>query len=127
TIAPLSQYASDTALHPSPTRRSSDLRHELESQIEPFKGLLLGLFFIAVGMGIDLDRIAAEPLLIAGGVGLLLVVKFGVLLGIGKVARLQPGHSLLLGGTLWLGGEFAFVVFHEALRVRLLTDRKSVV
>ncbi|ADV28607.1 potassium efflux system protein [Pseudoxanthomonas suwonensis 11-1] len=99
----------------------SEYRHELESQIEPFKGLLLGLFFIAVGMGIDLDRIVAEPWLIAGGVGLLLLVKFGVLLGIGKVARLQPGHSLLLGGTLWLGGEFAFVVFHEALRVRLVT------
>lgn len=99
----------------------SEYRHELESQIEPFKGLLLGLFFIAVGMGIDLDRIVAEPWLIAAGVGLLLVVKFGVLLGIGKVARLQPGHGLLLGGTLWLGGEFAFVVFHEALRVRLLT------
>lgn len=99
----------------------SEYRHELESQIEPFKGLLLGLFFIAVGMGIDLDRIVAEPWLIAGGVGLLLLVKFGVLLGIGKVARLQPGHSLLLGGTLWLGGEFAFVVFHEALRVRLIT------
>ncbi|RRN55600.1 glutathione-regulated potassium-efflux system protein KefB [Pseudoxanthomonas sp. SGNA-20] len=99
----------------------SEYRHELESQIEPFKGLLLGLFFIAVGMGIDLDRIVAEPWLIAAGVGLLLVVKFGVLLGIGKVARLQPGHGLLLGGTLWLGGEFSFVVFHEALRVRLLT------
>jgi Kef-type K+ transport system membrane component KefB len=39
----------------------SEFRHELESQIEPFKGLLLGLFFIAVGMGIDLTRIAAEP------------------------------------------------------------------
>jgi Kef-type K+ transport system membrane component KefB len=46
----------------------SEFRHELESQIEPFKGLLLGLFFIAVGMGIDLDRIAAEPWLIAAGV-----------------------------------------------------------
>src|SRR5690606_20067590 len=49
----------------------SEYRHELESQIEPFKGLLLGLFFIAVGMGIDLDRIAAEPWLVAGGVAVL--------------------------------------------------------
>ena len=46
----------------------SEFRHELESQIEPFEGLLLGLFFIAVGMGIDLDRVAAEPQLIAAGV-----------------------------------------------------------
>src|SRR5690606_29595637 len=60
----------------------SEFRHELEAQIEPFKGLFLGLFFIAVGMGIDLDRIAAEPGMIAAGVGMLLLVKFGVLYGI---------------------------------------------
>ncbi|KAF1685725.1 glutathione-regulated potassium-efflux system protein KefB [Pseudoxanthomonas broegbernensis] len=100
----------------------SEYRHELESRIEPFKGLLLGLFFIAVGMTIDLDRIAAEPWLVAGGVGLLLVAKFAVLCGVGRLARLAPGHALMLGGTLWLGGEFAFVVFHEALRVRLLSS-----
>ncbi|WP_051414283.1 monovalent cation:proton antiporter-2 (CPA2) family protein [Pseudoxanthomonas suwonensis] len=99
----------------------SEYRHELESQIEPFKGLLLGLFFIAVGMGIDLDRIAREPWLIAGGVGLLLVVKFSVLYAVARVARLPRGSALMLGGTLWLGGEFAFVVFQEALRVRLLS------
>lgn len=99
----------------------SEYRHEVESQIAPFKGLLLGLFFIAVGMGIDLDRIAGEPVLVAGGVALLLLVKFGVLYGIGRIARLVPSHALMLGGTLWLGGEFAFVVFHEALRVDLVS------
>lgn len=100
----------------------SEFRHELESQIEPFKGLLLGLFFIAVGMGIDLDRVVAEPALIAIGVGALLVVKFGLLFGIGKVARLSTRHAVLLGSVLWLGGEFAFVVFNEAQRVHLLGD-----
>jgi len=99
----------------------SEYRHELESQIEPFKGLLLGLFFIAVGMGIDLDRIVAEPGLVACGVALLLLVKFAVLFGIGRAARLATSHALMLGGTLWLGGEFAFVVFQEALRVRLVS------
>lgn len=69
----------------------SEFRHELESQIEPFKGLLLGLFFIAVGMGIDLDRIVAEPAMIAAGVAILLVVKFGLLFGIGKLAKLRTG------------------------------------
>ena len=98
----------------------SEYRHELESQIEPFKGLLLGLFFIAVGMGIDLDRIVAEPWLIGGGVALLLVVKFVVLFVVGRVAGIPAGHAMMLGGSLWLGGEFAFVVFNEALRVRLL-------
>ncbi|WP_421567747.1 monovalent cation:proton antiporter-2 (CPA2) family protein [Stenotrophomonas sp. PD6] len=100
----------------------SEFRHELESQIEPFKGLLLGLFFIAVGMGIDLDRVVAEPALIAIGVAVLLVVKFGLLFGIGKVARLSTRHALLLGSVLWLGGEFAFVVFNEAQRANLLGD-----
>jgi len=99
----------------------SEYRHELESQIEPFKGLLLGLFFIAVGMGIDLDRIAAEPGLIAAGVAALLLVKFGVLFGVGRIAGLATAHALMLGGTLWLGGEFAFVVFQEALRVGLVS------
>jgi len=99
----------------------SEYRHELESQIEPFEGLLLGLFFIAVGMGIDLDRIAAEPLLVAGGVGLLLVVKFALLFLIGQLARLPLRSCLMLGTMLWLGGEFAFVVFNDALRFGLLS------
>ncbi|HCT26373.1 MAG TPA: hypothetical protein DIW85_09160 [Stenotrophomonas sp.] len=98
----------------------SEFRHELEAQIEPFKGLLLGLFFIAVGMGIDLDRIAAEPWLIAAGVAILLVVKFGLLYAIGRIAKLSSRQSLLLGSVLWLGGEFAFVVFNEAQRAHLL-------
>ncbi|RRU07465.1 monovalent cation:proton antiporter-2 (CPA2) family protein [Stenotrophomonas sp. 278] len=98
----------------------SEFRHELEAQIEPFKGLLLGLFFIAVGMGIDLDRVVAEPGLVAIGVAALLVVKFGLLFAIGKLAKLTTRHALMLGSVLWLGGEFAFVVFNEAQRVNLL-------
>ena len=100
----------------------SEFRHELESQIQPFEGLLLGLFFISVGMGIDLDRIAAEPQLIVGGVIVLLLVKFTILFVVGKLwpGRLPSRSALLLGGVLWLGGEFAFVVFNEAQRVRLL-------
>ncbi len=102
----------------------SEFRHELESQIQPFEGLLLGLFFIAVGMGIDLDRVAAEPQLIAGGVLVLLLVKFAILFGVGKLqpGRLPSRNALMLGGVLWLGGEFAFVVFNEAQRVRLLDN-----
>ncbi|MCD9085397.1 monovalent cation:proton antiporter-2 (CPA2) family protein [Stenotrophomonas sp. SY1] len=98
----------------------SEFRHEIESQIEPFKGLLLGLFFIAVGMGIDLDRVAAEPTLIATGVAVLLLVKFSILVIVGLAARLPLRSALMLGSLLWLGGEFAFVVFNEAQRVNLL-------
>ncbi len=98
----------------------SEFRHELESQIEPFQGLLLGLFFIAVGMGIDLTRVTAEPGLIAAGVATLLVVKFTLLYGIGRLARLPARSALMLGSVLWLGGEFAFVVLNEGLRYRLI-------
>ncbi|MGE8232513.1 MAG: cation:proton antiporter, partial [Stenotrophomonas sp.] len=98
----------------------SEFRHEIESQIEPFKGLLLGLFFIAVGMGIDLKRVAAEPEIIALGVAILLVVKFSILIALGLAARMSLRNALMLGSVLWLGGEFAFVVFNEAERAHLL-------
>ena len=100
----------------------SEFRHELESQIQPFEGLLLGLFFMAVGMSIDLHRVMAEPLLIAGGALALMAVKFGLLVALG----LRPGGldlrgALLLGSVLALGGEFAFVLFDGATRSGLLT------
>ena len=101
----------------------SEFRHELESQIEPFKGLLLGLFFIAVGMDIDLDRVAEEPQIIAAGVLVLLLVKFGILFLVGlRPGKLPVRSALMLGSVMWLGGEFAFVVFSEAVRVNLLED-----
>ena len=99
----------------------SEFRHELESQIDPFKGLLLGLFFIAVGMDIDLDAVMRQPELVTAGVLILLAVKFSLLFGIGRwPGRLAPRGALMLAGTLWLGGEFAFVVFSEAARVNLM-------
>jgi glutathione-regulated potassium-efflux system ancillary protein KefC/glutathione-regulated potassium-efflux system protein KefB len=98
----------------------SEFRHELESQIEPFQGLLLGLFFIAVGMGIDLTRVIAELGLIAAGVATLLVVKFSCCSASAVWAALSPRSAFMLGSVLWLGGEFAFVVLNEGLRYRLI-------
>jgi len=99
----------------------SEFRHELEAQIDPFKGLLLGLFFIAVGMSIDVHRVLSEPVLIAQGVLGLLLVKGLVLVGLGLwPGRLSWRESLKLGAVLALGGEFAFVVFAEALRAGLI-------
>lgn len=99
----------------------SEFRHELESQIEPFKGLLLGLFFIAVGMSIDLDRIAAEPVQVAALVAAMMAVKFALLVAIGiRPGGLGGREALRLGAVLALGGEFAFVVFAEATRAGLL-------
>lgn len=99
----------------------SEFRHELESQIQPFEGLLLGLFFMAVGMSIDLRQVAAEPAMIAAGVAALMAVKFALLFALGlKPGGLDRRESLLLASVLALGGEFAFVVFSEADKAGLL-------
>ena len=101
----------------------SEFRHELEAQIEPFKGLLLGLFFMAVGMNVDLKRVMAEPLLIELIVLALLTVKFAILWAVGiRPGGLSGRESLQLGAVLAVGGEFAFVVFSEAVRAGLLDD-----
>lgn len=92
----------------------SEYRRELETNIEPFKGLLLGLFFIAVGMSIDFGVLIDSPGLMAAiVVGFLLVkavVIYGVALGMQLPLRERPVFALLLAQ----GGEFAFVVFQAA-------------
>ncbi len=98
----------------------SEFRHELESHIEPFKGLFLGLFFMAVGMSIDLDVVANQPALIASGVVALLLVKSLVLVAVGRLSGLPWRSALMLGGVLAMGGEFGFVVFAEALKAGLI-------
>jgi glutathione-regulated potassium-efflux system protein KefB len=99
----------------------SEFRHEIESQIEPFKGLLLGLFFMAVGMSIDLPLIAAEPGMIVLGTVALLAVKLAILIGIGlRPARMGWREALQLGAVLALGGEFAFVMLAEAVKAGLV-------
>ena len=90
----------------------SEYRHELESQIEPFKGLLLGLFFISVGMGANLRLLLEMPLVVLGLTLLLVAVKLVLLVGVGRLAGGLSGASALrLGMVLAAGGEFAFVVF----------------
>ncbi|WP_354043158.1 monovalent cation:proton antiporter-2 (CPA2) family protein [Devosia sp. UYZn731] len=92
----------------------SEYRHELESNLEPFKGLLLGLFFISVGMSIAFSIMFTEPLrllaLVAGFVG----VKFMVLFGLATVFRMHLADRLLLAILLSQAGEFAFVILQFA-------------
>ncbi|QKZ05933.1 monovalent cation:proton antiporter-2 (CPA2) family protein [Pseudomonas eucalypticola] len=90
----------------------SEYRHELESQIEPFKGLLLGLFFISVGMGANLQLLLEAPATVVGLMLLLIGIKLPVLLFIGRLAGgLSRIGAVRLGVVLAAGGEFAFVVF----------------
>ena len=98
----------------------SEFRHELQAAIEPFKGLLLGLFFMAVGMSVNLGLLVEEALLIVGLVAGLVLVKGTVLYGLGRAAHLPPDGSRALAAAVSQGGEFAFVVFGLALAAGLL-------
>ena len=89
----------------------SEFRHELESNIEPFKGLLLGLFFITVGATMDLGLLVEQWRVIALLTTALLLVKFAVLYLLGKGFRMQPLNNLLFAVALCQSGEFAFVLF----------------
>lgn len=99
----------------------SEFRHELEISIEPFKGLLLGLFFIAVGASIDLQMMLEEPVRIVGLVLGLMVLKFVILLILGRVFKLQIADNLMFSFTLAQGGEFAFLLVSFALQSHALS------
>ncbi|MEP9315504.1 monovalent cation:proton antiporter-2 (CPA2) family protein [Pseudomonas sp. LABIM340] len=102
----------------------SQFRHELESQIEPLKGLLLGLFFVGVGMTADLSLLVSAPLLVLGLTVLLVGIKLPLLFGLGRFAGgLERSEAICLGVVLASGGEFAFVVFKLALDHHLLEQR----
>lgn len=98
----------------------SEYRHELEASIEPFKGLLLGLFFLAVGMSTNLGLVVRHPLLVAGLTLGLLLVKGALLYAIGRLFRMPRRAARALAFTLPQGGEFAFVLFGVAAGFGLL-------
>ena len=103
----------------------SEYRHELEASIEPFKGLLLGLFFMSVGMLTNVKLIVAKPLLIIGLAVLLMLIKFVVLTIIARLMGNKNESSIRLGVTLAQGGEFAFVLFSVATAQHLLTREQQ--
>ena len=103
----------------------SEYRHALESDLEPFKGLLLGLFFIAVGMAVDFSVLLAQPLLVLGLVLLFLALKVGALYLLGKGLDIPRGQQALFAFLLSQGGEFAFVVFAAAATAGVLAPATS--
>lgn len=103
----------------------SEYRHELEADIEPFKGLLLGLFFMAVGMSVNLSLLGQRPALVVALVVGLLVVKGAVLFAIGKRRAGSTLAALRLAVSTSQGGEFAFVVFGLATSTAALTPELS--
>lgn len=92
----------------------SEYRHELESDIEPFKGLLLGIFFISIGASLNFTLIGGQVWMIGGLVAGLIVVKAIVLFIISKIFKMPVTERLLFSVALAQGGEFAFVLFQFA-------------
>lgn len=92
----------------------SEYQHELEIAIEPFKGLLLGLFFISVGMALNLGVLYTHILLVLAGVIILVTVKGAVLYALSRIFGLRTSVRLQFSAVLSQGGEFAFVLFSAA-------------
>jgi monovalent cation:proton antiporter-2 (CPA2) family protein len=89
-------------------------RHELEADIEPFRSILLGAFFLAIGMMLDLGAIARDPLFVVGMALALITVKALLITGLGLIGGMDWRRALALGLLLSQGGEFGFVLFAQA-------------
>ncbi|MDQ0016723.1 glutathione-regulated potassium-efflux system protein KefB [Variovorax boronicumulans] len=99
----------------------STFRHQLEADIEPFRGLLLGLFFIGVGMSLDLAVVAQNWQLIVAGVVSMMVVKALCIYGVARLAKSSPADALDRAVLMAQGGEFAFVLFSAALGAKVIS------
>jgi glutathione-regulated potassium-efflux system ancillary protein KefC/glutathione-regulated potassium-efflux system protein KefB len=103
----------------------SEYRHELETTIMPFKNLLLGLFFIAVGMTLDLGVLLQQPAQVLFGTLGLVVIKGAILYGLASAFRYPGVTRALVAATLFQGGEFAFVIFSLASQKGLIDSELS--
>jgi len=98
----------------------TEFKHEVELMVEPFKGLLMGLFFMTVGMGMDALQILQAPLWLAAAVGLLVALKALVVAPLLRLGGLHWGRAIEGGLLLGQGGEFAFIVIGYAVSARLV-------
>lgn len=103
----------------------SPFRHELEADVEPFRSILLGLFFLAVGMSLDLHAIAERPLFVAGMAAALVVTKTVVIMGLARLFGMAWRSAFALGLLLSQGGEFGFVLFAQAQRALLVEPQAA--
>ncbi|MET4666802.1 cation:proton antiporter [Sphingomonas sp. PvP056] len=103
----------------------SPYRHELEADVEPFRSILLGLFFLAVGMMLDLHAIAERPFFVIGMALALIATKAIIIFGIGMLFRMTWRSALALGLLLSQGGEFGFVLFAQAQKALLIAPEAA--
>jgi CPA2 family monovalent cation:H+ antiporter-2 len=104
---------------------NNEFRHELESDIEPFKGILLGLFFTAVGSTINFELITADPIRVLEVVALIMVIKGLVLFALGKIFNLATTQNILFALLLSQVGEFAFVLLGSTQQLAII-DKTTV-
>ena len=100
---------------------NSEFRHQLEADIQPFKGLLMGLFFMTVGIGIDIDAVRAQPMMILGLTLGLIAIKSAVLLGITILFRIRGKDRWLFTLGMAQAGEFGFLIASFALQQTILS------
>ncbi len=105
----------------------SSYRHQIETDIEPFRGLLLGLFFILIGARLNLDVIVEQWMIILGGALGLVLVKAGLLYGLSRALGSRHEDALLTGVVLSQGGEFGFVVFSVGADAALFTAEQATI
>ena len=98
----------------------TEYRHEVEVTIEPFKGLLLGLFFVSVGLGLNLSRLAVHPAEILGLAVGLIVAKTAITFVAARLCRLKTGVAAETALSLAAGGEFAFVILSTAMAAHVI-------
>jgi monovalent cation:proton antiporter-2 (CPA2) family protein len=103
----------------------SPYRHELESDVEPFRSILLGLFFLSVGMLLDLRLIADRPLFVMGVAAAVIAIKAVVIAGLARVFGNNWPRSIRLGLLLSQAGEFGFVLFAQATAGELITSQAA--
>lgn len=103
----------------------SPYRHELEADVEPFRSILLGLFFLAVGMNLNLHAIAERPLFVAGMALALIAAKTVVIMALGLAFGMKRRQAFALGLLLSQGGEFGFVLFAQATKAYLIAPDAS--
>ena len=103
----------------------SPYRHELEADVEPFRSILLGLFFLAVGMMLDLGAIVERPVFVVGMALALIATKGVVIFGLGRLFGMPWRSALALGLLLSQGGEFGFVLFAQAQNALLIAPEAA--
>ncbi|WP_066717304.1 cation:proton antiporter domain-containing protein [Sphingomonas pituitosa] len=103
----------------------SPFRHELEADVEPFRSILLGLFFVAVGMTLDLHAIAERPFFVAGMALALIAAKTVLIMGLALLFGMKPRGAFALGVLLSQGGEFGFVLFAQAQKALLVEPQAA--